>query len=86
VLAERVQHVSDAAAKRAESRLSQLRVALDRQRDEALGALEQRAQEVEAGLRLRLHEIAADAEAERAVLDARLHDLQRRLDEQAARA
>jgi hypothetical protein len=71
---------------RIESRLSQLRAALDRQRDEALRSLEQRAQEVEASLRVRLQEIAADAEAERAVLDARLHELARRLDELAARA
>jgi hypothetical protein len=33
-----------------------------------------------------LHEIATDAEAERAVMDARLHELGRRLDELAARA
>jgi hypothetical protein len=40
---------------------------------------------VEATLRERLAEIASDAEAERAVLDARLHELGRRLDDLTAR-
>jgi hypothetical protein len=51
-----------------------------------LRALEDRAHHVEVSLRERLNEIAADAESERAVLDARLHDLARRLDELATRA
>ena len=85
VLAERVTQVSDAAAQRVEERLARLRSALERQRDEALGSLEERAQQVETGLRGRLHEIAADAEAERAVLEGRLQDLARRLDELTAR-
>jgi uncharacterized protein YukE len=86
VLAERVNHVSDAAAQRVEERLSRLRSNLERQRDEALASLEGRAHEVEAGLRDRLREIAAEAESERAILDQRLHELARRLDELAARA
>jgi polyhydroxyalkanoate synthesis regulator phasin len=63
-----------------------MRSALDRQRDEALRSLEHRAHQVEARLRERLNEIAADAESERSVLEARLHDLQQRLDELTARA
>jgi uncharacterized protein YukE len=86
VLTERLNHVSDAAAARVEERLARLRAALERQRDDALTSLEERAHQVEAGLRERLHEIAADAESERAVLEARLHELSRRLDELAARA
>jgi murein hydrolase activator len=85
VLAERVNQVSDAAAQRVEERLARLRSALERQRDEALSSLEDRAQQVEVGLRERMHEIAADAEAERAVLDGRLQELTRRLDELTAR-
>jgi hypothetical protein len=81
VLAERLNHVSDAAAKRVEDRLTRLRSGLERQRDEALRSLEDRAHQVEAGLRERLNEIAADAESERTVLDARLQDLSRKLDE-----
>jgi uncharacterized protein YukE len=86
VLTERLNHVSDAAASRVEERLARLRAALERQRDDALQSLEDRAHQVESSLRERLHEIATDAEAERAVLDARLHDLARRLDELATRA
>jgi hypothetical protein len=85
VLSERLNALTDAAAQRVEERLSRLRSALERQRDEALVSLEDRAHQVEAGLRDRLREIAADAESERAVLDGRLHELARRLDELAAR-
>jgi hypothetical protein len=86
VLTERLNHVSDAAAARVEERLARLRAGLERQRDDALQSLEDRAHHVEASLRERLHEIATDAEAERAILDGRLHDLARRVDELAARA
>lgn len=86
VLTERLNHVSDAAAARVEERLARLKAALERQRDDALNSLEERSHQVESALRERLHEIAADAESERAVLEARLHDLARRLDELAARA
>lgn len=86
VLQERVSQVSDAAAARVEERLSRLRGTLERDRDEAIASLEERAHEVEVGLRARLSEIAADAEADRAVLDARLQELARRLEELTARA
>jgi uncharacterized protein YukE len=85
VLSERLNALTDAAAQRVEERLSRLRSALERQRDDALVSLEDRAHQVEAGLRDRLKEIAADAESERVVLDARLHELARRVDELAAR-
>lgn len=85
VLTERVHQVSDAAAQRVEARLSQLRTALEHQRDDALGSLEQRAAEVESGLRERLRELAADAESERSVLEGRLRDLARRIDELSTR-
>jgi hypothetical protein len=85
VLTERLNAVSDAAAQRVEERLARLRSGLERQRDDALVSLEERAREVEMGLRERLREIAADAESERAVLEARLAELGRRLDELTAR-
>ncbi len=85
-LAERVDHVSDTAVKRVEARLAGLGGGLDRQRDEAVRSLEHSSQEVEADLRRRLNGIAAEAEAERAAIEARLRELQRRLDEIAARA
>jgi uncharacterized protein YukE len=85
VLTDRLSAITDAAAQRVEDRLSRLRSALERQRDEALVSLEDRAHQVEAGLRERLREIATDAESERAVLAARLHELGRRIDELTAR-
>ena len=85
VLAERLNHVSDNAAKRVEDRLSRLRGGLERQRDEALRSLEDRAHQVESALRERLNEIASDAESERTILDARLQDLGRKLEEMTAR-
>jgi hypothetical protein len=48
-------------------------------------SVEERAHQVESSLRDRLREIAADAESERSVLDRRLHELGRRLDELTAR-
>ena len=86
VLTERLNHVSDAAAQRVEERLARLRANLERQREDALNSLEERAHQVESSLRERLHEIAADAEAERAVLEARLHEVARRVDELTAKA
>jgi hypothetical protein len=85
VLTERVNHVSDAAAQRVEERLARLRAGLERQRDDALHSLEERAHQVESGLRERLNEIAADAESERGIIDARLHELARRVEETAAK-
>lgn len=85
VLTERVNAVTEAAGKRIEERIARTRGAVERQRDEALQALEDRAHLVESGLRDRLHEIAREAESERSVLESRLHELQRRLDELAAR-
>ncbi len=84
-LSERLNLVTEAAAKRVEERIGRTRGALDRQRDDALRALEDRAHTVQAGLRERLQEIANEAETERAVLESRLHELQRRLDEMTAR-
>ena len=85
VLTERVNHVSDAAAQRVEERLARLRAGLERQRDDALHSLEERAHQVESGLRERLQEIATDAESERGIIDARLHELARRVEETAAK-
>jgi hypothetical protein len=85
VLTGRLNALTDAAAQRVEERLSQLRSAVERQRDEALVSLEDRAHQVEAGLRERLREIATDAESERTVLERRLQELTRRVDELGAR-
>ena len=85
VLTERLNQAGDAAAARVEERLGRLRSNLERQRDDALSSLEERAHAVEASLRERLREIASDAEAERAVLEVRLIELGRRVDELTTR-
>jgi len=86
VLAERLAQVGDAGAQRLDKRLSQVTAGLERQRAEAISGFEQRLVEAEQELRRRLESLAADAEAERAVLEARLHDLALRIDEIARRS
>ena len=85
VLAERLSHVGDAGAQRLERRLGQLAEGLERQQGEAIANFEARLTGAEQDLRRRLDGIAADAEAERAILDARLRELARKLDETLAR-
>jgi hypothetical protein len=85
VLAERLAHVGDAGAQRLERRLTEATNALERQRDEWMGALDGRIAELEADVRRRLEDLGADAEAERAVLEARLQELVRRFDATALR-
>jgi len=86
VISERLTHAGDAAAARVEQRLKELRVSLERQRDELVTSLEQHTSEAERTLRERFETLAANAEAERGVLDARLHELSRRIDEAVAKA
>jgi hypothetical protein len=84
VLAERLAHVGDAGAQRLERRLADATDALDRRRDERLGALDSRIAELEADIRRRLADLGADAEAERAVIEARLQELVRRVESAGA--
>jgi hypothetical protein len=86
VLAERLAHVGDVGAQRLEKRLSASVGALEHQSGEALAGFEQRLIAAEQELHRRLEGLAADAEAERAVLEARLHELSRRIEEAIARA
>ena len=83
VLAEQLAHVGDAGAQRLERRLAQITGGLERQREEFVQAFQSRLAEAEDDLRRRLSELAADAEAERAILAARLQELARRIDETA---
>jgi hypothetical protein len=80
VLAERLAHVGDAGAQRLERRLNDAAKSLERQRDEWMAALDSRIADLEADVRRRLEELGADAEAERAVLEARLQELVRRVE------
>ena len=86
VLGDRVNQVTDAATHRVEERLARLQSTLERERTNAIESLDERAREVEAKLRVRLEEIASDAEASRSVIETRLYELMRRVEELAARA
>jgi hypothetical protein len=78
VLAERMAQVADTGTQRVEKRLLQVTAGLERQRDEFIGALQQRLSQLELEVRDRLRTLAAEAEAERAILDQRLQELGRR--------
>jgi len=78
VLAERLAHVGDAGAQRLEKRLADAAKSLERQRDEWMSALDGRIGVLEQDVRRRLEELGADADAERAVLEARFQELLRR--------
>ena len=84
-LAERLTQIGDAGAQRLEQRLDQLTTGLGRQHSEAISEFETRLGQAEHELRRRIDGLAADAEAERAVLEARLRELARRIDETLAR-
>jgi uncharacterized phage infection (PIP) family protein YhgE len=85
VLGERLSQVGDAGAQRLERRLAQVTEGLERQRAEAIATFESRLTQAEQDLRRRLDTLSADAEAERAVLEARLRELARKIDETLAR-
>ena len=57
----------------------------EQKRQEAIDGFESRLTQAEQDLRRRLETLAADAEAERAVLEARLRELARKIDETLAR-
>ena len=77
VLAERLAQVADTGTQRVEKRLLQVTAGLERQRDEFIAELQQRLSQIEHEVRDRLR-LAAEAEAERSVLDRRLQELSRR--------
>jgi uncharacterized phage infection (PIP) family protein YhgE len=85
VLGERLNQVGDTGAQRLERRLTEVTESLDRQRDEAIANFEARLMQAEQDLRRRLDGLSADTEAERAVLEARLRELARKIDEVLAR-
>jgi hypothetical protein len=85
VLAERLAQVGTVGAQRLEKRQEQVSAGLERQRVEALEAFEARLAQAEHDLRRRLDGLSADTEAERAVLEARLRELSKRIEETFAR-
>jgi hypothetical protein len=80
-LAERMAQISDSGAVRLEKRLSQISAGLERQREEFIAALEERMTAAEHDIRERVERLAASGETERSVLEARLAELSRRIDE-----
>jgi hypothetical protein len=80
VLAERLAQVSDAGAARVDRKLSEILSRIEQRRDEFLGEFQRRISDTENELRAQIRSIGADAEAERAVLEARVLDLTRRLE------
>ena len=81
VLAERLAHVADAGGQRLERKLSQIGSSLEHEQHTLAAELQRRMGEAEVELRSHVQAFAADAEAERTVLTARLNELQRRVDD-----
>ena len=81
VLAERLAHVADAGGQRLERKLSQIGSSLEHEQHSLAAELQKRIGEAEVELRTQVQSLAADAEAERTVLNARLNELQRRIDD-----
>jgi DNA anti-recombination protein RmuC len=86
VLAERLARVGDAGAQRLERRLGEAETALARRRDELLDGLERRLADAETELRRRVDALESLTETERSLIEARLHELGRRIDEAVAAA
>jgi hypothetical protein len=80
VLAERLAQVSDAGAARIDRKLTEIVRRIEQRRDEFLDDFQRRFSDVEAELRSQIRALGADAEAEREVLEARVHELTRRLE------
>jgi hypothetical protein len=85
VLADKLAQVATTGAQRLEQRQAQVGAGLERQRSEAMEAFESRLMQAEQELRRRLETLSADTEAERAVLEARLRELAKRIEETMAR-
>jgi hypothetical protein len=85
VLAEQLGQLGDAGTQRLEKRLGQIASGLERQQVGSMERFDQRIAAAEQELRRRLELLAADAESERAVLEGRLQELSRRIEDAIAR-
>jgi hypothetical protein len=81
VLAERLAHVADAGGQRLERKLSQIGSSLEHEQHELVAELQRRIGEAEVELRSHVQALAADAEAERTVMNARLNELRQRIED-----
>jgi hypothetical protein len=86
ILAERLSRMGDLGTQRLEKRMGEGEAVLGRRRDELLTALEQRFAEAEVELRRRMQTLESETEAERGILEARLQDLARRIEETVSEA
>jgi hypothetical protein len=86
LLADRMAQLGDAGGMRLEKKLAQVAAALERQREEFVASLGRRLGEVESDFRERLATLAADEQAERTSLEARLAEIARRIDQTVSRA
>ncbi len=86
VLSDQLAQIADSGSQRLEKRLGQIAAGLERQRDDAVAALERRFAEIETESRARVQSLIAEVDAERTVLEARLQELSRRIDEAFARS
>ena len=86
LLAERLTQLGDAGGMRLEKKLSQVAATLERQRDDFVGAVTSRLNDLETDFRQRLAGLAAEEEAERAALETRLAEIARRIDQMVSRA
>ena len=86
LLGERLAQLGDAGGMRLEKKLAQVAAGLERQREEFVAALSRRLGEVESDFRDRLAALAADEEAERVALEARLGEIARRIERTVSRA
>ena len=86
LLAERLAQLGDAGGMRLEKKMAQVAAGLERQREEFIASLSRRLGEVESDFRERVAALAAEEEAERAALEARLDDIARRIERTVSRA
>ncbi len=86
LLAERMAQLGDAGGMRLEKKLVQVAAGLERQREEFVASLSRRLGEVESDFRQRLGALAAEEQAERVALEARLAEIARRIDQTVSRA
>jgi hypothetical protein len=86
VLSDQLAQISDSGTQRLEKRLGQIAAGLERQRDDAVARLERRLTDAETEILRRVQALLADVDAERTVIDARLQELGRRIDETYAKA
>ena len=86
LLAERMAQLGDAGGMRLEKKLVQVAAGLERQREEFVASLSRRLGEVESDFRERLAALAAEEQAERVALEARLAEIARRIDQTVSRA